>query len=69
MLSEDFTAARRRLDPMGRTPLFINAFSPFIDVTVAGSHAGEKEDVGEAVATAASLFDRELVKVRIALAE
>jgi hypothetical protein len=66
MLSELFRAARRRLDPIGKIPLFIRAFSPFIDVTVAGSKTG----VGRVLSTAASLFDRtELVKARIALTD
>jgi len=58
-------AARRLRDPIGRTPLFIKAFSPFLDVTVIGSKAG-----GHVVVWVVGSFAREeLVKVRIDLAE
>ena len=65
MLSELFTAARRRLDPIGKTPLLIRIFSPFIDVTVAGSKTGLKD----AVSVAGSFDREELANVRIDLAE
>ena len=65
MLSELFIAARRLLDPTGKTPLLIKAFSPFVDVTVAGSKAG-----ADGVVAVSGSFDREeLVNVRIDRAE
>jgi hypothetical protein len=65
MLSELFTAARRLRDPIGKTPLLIKAFSPFVDVTVAGS----KEGVEDAVSVSGSFDREELVNSRIDLAE
>jgi hypothetical protein len=67
MLSELCNAARRRREPIGRMPLFINAFSPFLEVTVAGSKIGAERVI---VSVAASLFHREVLeKGRIGLVE
>ena len=66
MLSDDFSAARRRLDPIGCTPLLINRLSSLELVTVNGSSAGLKVTVS----VVASSFIRVLVvKVRIALVD
>ena len=64
MFSEDCMAARRRLDPIGITPLLIKALSPLLDVTVAGS-----QTFGAGVdSTATSSFrHEELVNFRTAL--
>jgi hypothetical protein len=67
-LSEVLIAARRRLDPIGNTPVFMSFFSSFRLVTVSGLRmvVGLKE----AVSTAASSFKREeLVNIRIVLAD